>query len=347
MPIEGFSDGAHLGEADPKEFFRCVVSAPPEPPAIVRDARPPPSPAAHQGDEEKKEPEPPLAAAAAEDPAAKQRRQALERQAREMCYGDFAALGLLPEANRIGGAHRTSRVFEPRVVVRGALTPDERSAAAALRSAAARLAENPETLAAGLHGLARGDDAAPPPDVAALLRGGDGDAANDFEALPQAVRRGVASALARRCEGLAAYVLKELPSGGPARDEAIRTAHLEEAKASEDYDAQRTWSDTHRRLVKRVSLGMLENMDAAAREALLRPALDAYAGVQLKFEAVEGVRAGDCVGVCARCARVLTANRKCARCKVANYCSRAAPARLGFRIRGDPPDRPQRPGRSP
>mmetsp|Transcript_13154 Transcript_13154/g.40502 ORF Transcript_13154/g.40502 Transcript_13154/m.40502 type:complete len:161 (+) Transcript_13154:314-796(+) len=72
---------------------------------------------------------------------------------------------------------------------------------------------------------------------------------------------------------------------------------------------------------------MLENMDAAAREALLRPALDAYAGVQLKFEAVEGVRAGDCVGVCARCARVLTANRKCARCKVANYCSRDCQAR--------------------
>ena len=71
------------------------------------------------------------------------------------------------------------------------------------------------------------------------------------------------------------------------------------------------------------------------------------------FEAVALKTGAQVVGVCARCAAVLTSNRKCARCKVANYCSRDCQARhwdthkATCRKADAPPRPPAPPGGAP
>ena len=56
----------------------------------------------------------------------------------------------------------------------------------------------------------------------------------------------------------------------------------------------------------------------------LVPVLDAYLALEVAFAPLEVAIDVDasCVGVCARCAVVLTKARKCARCKAVHYCSR-------------------------
>ena len=125
----------------------------------------------------------------------------------------------------------------------------------------------------------------------------------------------------------ASRIVKDLPGGGPAKDEELKKRHAELVKTQEGYDGTRTWSEAHRRIVRKTSLEIVETLDADARRALAAPIFDAYVDLTFAFEAVALKTGAQVVGVCARCAAVLTSNRKCARCKVANYCSRDCQAR--------------------
>ena len=99
--------------------------------------------------------------------------------------------------------------------------------------------------------------------------------------------------------------------------------------------------------------GVRGSEDADARRALAAPIFDAYVDLTFAFEAVALKTGAQVVGVCARCAAVLTSNRKCARCKVANYCSRDCQARhwdthkATCRKADQPPRPPAPPGGAP
>ena len=99
---------------------------------------------------------------------------------------------------------------------------------------------------------------------------------------------------------------------------------LELLKAHPSYDARNTWSEQHRSLSLRCARDYCATLDDDARRALVVPVLDAYLALEVAFAPLEVAIDVDasCVGVCARCAVVLTKARKCARCKAVHYCSR-------------------------
>jgi hypothetical protein len=170
-------------------------------------------------------------------------------------------------------------------------------------------------------------------DPSGLLRGlepgGEGPqpvpspAMNDvepFRNLPAAKRTLVAAALNKRYRAIIAYVLKDRVANG--RDH--KAAHAELLKAHPSYDARNTWSEQHRSLSLRCARDYCATLDDDARRALVVPVLDAYLALEVAFAPLEVAIDVDatCVGVCARCAVVLTKARKCARCKAVHYCSR-------------------------
>ena len=132
----------------------------------------------------------------------------------------------------------------------------------------------------------------------------------------------------RLCQGArarASRIVKDLPGGGSAKDEELKKRHAELVKTQDKQDGTRTWSEAHRRIVRKTSLE-IETLDADARR-VSRTDLRRLCDLTFAFEAValEDGRASGWGR--ARCAAVLTSNRKCARCKVANYCSRDRQAR--------------------
>ena len=176
---------------------------------------------------------------------------------------------------------------------------------------------------------------------------------NALKDMPAPIKTRINSALRKRCAGIASRIVKDLPGGGPAKDEELKKRHAELVKTQEGYDGTRTWSEAHRRIVRKTSLEIVETLDADARRALAAPIFDAYVDLTFAFEAVALKTGAQVVGVCARCAAVLTSNRKCARCKVANYCSRDCQARhwdthkATCRKADAPPRPPAPPGGAP
>ena len=296
VPIDGFNEGAHLAEGDPAAFYRCVVSRVghswPDNDTPTRYVKTRPSNTHHS---------------------------------QQMSYADFANLGLLPPSSYVGGEHATARVFEPGVVVRAALTDVEAGAVKVFRACARALAQAPAPVADHLGVWAQPVTATSiqgqgiPVDAETLL-GNDNVHLHALRDLPASVKTRVNTALRKRCAGIASRILRDMPSGGPGKDEALKARHAEVLKTQEGHDAHRTWSDAHRRIVRKTSLELVEALNADARRALAAPIFDAYVDIGFDIDAVVMRPGAAVVGVCARCAAVLTANRKCARCKVANYC---------------------------
>ena len=217
VPIEGFSDSAHLSEGDPQQFYKCIIESvghewgPDEKPTHYVKTRP-----------------------------------SNIHHAQQMSYADFANLGLLPTASYVGGEHATARVFEPGVVVRAALTDVEagavkvfRAAARALAAAPAPVVDNLETWAAPATNGVQGRAFPWTPRRYWVRTRFIGNALKD---MPAPIKTRINSALRKRCAGIASRIVKDLPGGGPAKDEELKKRHAELVKTQEGYDGTRTWS---------------------------------------------------------------------------------------------------------
>ena len=285
VAIEGFGDGAHLRPGDPRVFYRATVST-----------------VGHVFDDAKER--------AKTRHWERYRRPGVVLQAMQAHYDDWAALGLLPSSGAVA-AHHSKDVFEARVVVRESLDKDEVGSVEVLRRFVLLMRDDPSGLLRGLEPGGEGPQPVPSP------------AMNDvepFQNLPAAKRTLVAAALNKRYRAIIAYVLKDRVANG--RDH--KAAHAELLKAHPSYDARNTWSEQHRSLSLRCARDYCATLDDDARRALVVPVLDAYLALEVAFAPLEVAIDVDasCVGVCARCAVVLTKARKCARCKAVHYCSR-------------------------
>ena len=117
--------------------------------------------------------------------------------------------------------------------------------------------------------------------------------------MPAPIKTRINSALTKKMRGH-----RVADREGSARRRAGQGRRPKEAprRAREDAggcDGTRTWSEAHRRIVRKTSLEIVETLDADARRALAAPIFDAYVDLTFAFEAV-ALKTGAGGRVCAR-----------------------------------------------
>ena len=112
-----------------------------------------------------------------------------------------------------------------------------RAAARALAAAPAPVVDNLETWAAPATNGVQGSGI--PVDAETLL-GADEVHKNALKDMPAPIKTRINSALRKRCAGIASRIVKDLPGGGPAKDEELKKRHAELVKTQEGYEGTRT-----------------------------------------------------------------------------------------------------------
>ena len=81
--------------------------------------------------------------------------------------------------------------------------------------------------------------------------------------------------------------VQQVPHGKawPGRD--YKAQHALRLRDHPEKGTKAAWTTEHRQLVEKVTLEMVDAMDAAEKEALVRPLLDAYLAITLEYEELE------------------------------------------------------------
>ncbi|KAJ1446118.1 hypothetical protein M885DRAFT_591954 [Pelagophyceae sp. CCMP2097] len=236
-------------------------------------------------------------------------------------FEDWVTLGLLPK----GRCGLQAAAFAAGVVVRTALTQHDVDVLGAADRALRALAGS-AALLERLAGLLDFE----PPAVGATLDF-DGAVPQTFldavllkahlEGLQDTATRAVRSVVQSRCTKMLVRC-----AGLPKAFPDLRERHGVVLKADPAFSEKESWSEAARALSDRCGVRVLRELGRrVVAQRCLRPWLEAYLEFEIEFEGY-AVSADECRGACGRCAALLTATRKCARCKKVAYCSRECQA---------------------